>query len=402
MTRAGSFITSVAFVFVATLPLAHAKKTTSPITIRVLLKELDAQSVSRHIVSSKEGFVLENTKGLQKYLWKKQNHLILTVKNNKIYLRGHDKIFRHIKNDYLSITPIRHHLYFDTNIYHGTLVIRIDHKNKKLLLINNLNLDDYIYSVLRHESLSWWPHEMQKVQAVASRSYAVHQIKQSRKKANKGKLWDIRNSNFHQVYQGTHNCTHLRKAVEETKNSILTYKGNVALTMFDICCGGLIPHHMKFKDSNKPYLWRKRKCTFCKGKQGYTWQEKICSVQLLRQLKKHPQVKAKLQQINRITRIAVRERDKAGIAYSIAISEQKKTVVLTINELRSCLEKNPKSIALKVRKIKNDIVFNGYGWGHNVGLCQLGAREMVRKGWGYKKILSYYYPGTKFGNVKKI
>ena len=41
-----------------------------------------------------------------------------------------------------------------------------------------------------------------------------------------------------------------------------------------------------------------------------------------------------------------------------------------------------------------DFVFEGKGWGHGVGLCQWGAKVMGEKGYDYKKILEFYYPGT--------
>ena len=37
---------------------------------------------------------------------------------------------------------------------------------------------------------------------------------------------------------------------------------------------------------------------------------------------------------------------------------------------------------------------HGAGWGHGVGLCQIGAAVMGEKGYSYREILSHYYPGT--------
>jgi len=38
--------------------------------------------------------------------------------------------------------------------------------------------------------------------------------------------------------------------------------------------------------------------------------------------------------------------------------------------------------------------FEGYGWGHGVGLCQWGAKGMAEEGYTYQEILRYYYPGS--------
>ena len=40
-------------------------------------------------------------------------------------------------------------------------------------------------------------------------------------------------------------------------------------------------------------------------------------------------------------------------------------------------------------------LFRGKGWGHGVGLSQWGAKALADQGWDFKKILSFYYPGTK-------
>ena len=40
------------------------------------------------------------------------------------------------------------------------------------------------------------------------------------------------------------------------------------------------------------------------------------------------------------------------------------------------------------------ITLHGAGWGHGVGLCQIGAAVMSVRGYGYRDILSHYYPGS--------
>ena len=40
------------------------------------------------------------------------------------------------------------------------------------------------------------------------------------------------------------------------------------------------------------------------------------------------------------------------------------------------------------------VILSGHGWGHGVGLCQIGAAVMASRGKSYSEILSFYYPGT--------
>ena len=41
----------------------------------------------------------------------------------------------------------------------------------------------------------------------------------------------------------------------------------------------------------------------------------------------------------------------------------------------------------------------GRGWGHGVGLCQIGAAVMATRGYNYREILAHYYPGTAINNI---
>lgn len=49
--------------------------------------------------------------------------------------------------------------------------------------------------------------------------------------------------------------------------------------------------------------------------------------------------------------------------------------------------------------IPQKIVLTGAGWGHGVGLCQIGAAVMGEKGYSYKEILNHYFRGAE---LKKI
>ena len=48
-----------------------------------------------------------------------------------------------------------------------------------------------------------------------------------------------------------------------------------------------------------------------------------------------------------------------------------------------------------MENIEDGFVLHGKGWGHGVGLCQIGAAVMGDKGVPYEDILQFYYPGTE-------
>jgi stage II sporulation protein D len=45
------------------------------------------------------------------------------------------------------------------------------------------------------------------------------------------------------------------------------------------------------------------------------------------------------------------------------------------------------------------VTVTGRGWGHGVGMCQVGCREMARKGLTEAEILRYYYPAADFTRI---
>ena len=48
---------------------------------------------------------------------------------------------------------------------------------------------------------------------------------------------------------------------------------------------------------------------------------------------------------------------------------------------------------------KKVFVLKGAGWGHGVGLCQIGAAVMGAEGYTYTEILHHYYPGAELKSL---
>lgn len=375
---------------------------TKKIMIRVLLKELPIDQKITFAIQSNKGFVLESPIGSGKQVQWHHQILNLLAHDNNLFLLTESGTYKRIKTNEIGIASVDGELKIDNYRYKGAVYLKIDQKKQTVQMVNKVNLDDYIYAVLRYESLSYWPLEMQKVQAVASRTYAVRQIKTARSNEAKMPFYDIKNNNFHQVYNGNHDYVHLRKAVDETHNLILTYNDNIALTMFDICCGGIIPGYMKKRDADKPYLFRKTRCTYCQDKANYEWQYSINKETLLQRMLDTPKLATKAKKLGKIVGISLKEKDRAGIAHRILIHGSRNNIIFTNNEFKAALGAHAKSSAYSVKKSQNDIVTHGYGFGHNIGLCQIGARELVAKGKSYQEILEFYYPKTKLMKLRVI
>jgi SpoIID/LytB domain protein len=69
-------------------------------------------------------------------------------------------------------------------------------------------------------------------------------------------------------------------------------------------------------------------------------------------------------------------------------------------EIRRILsESHLYSSAFYVEKADNKFVLHGAGWGHGVGLCQIGAAVMGAKGYTFDEILRHYYVGASIKNI---
>ncbi|OAB41033.1 sporulation protein [Paenibacillus macquariensis subsp. defensor] len=105
--------------------------------------------------------------------------------------------------------------------------------NGQLALVNEVPLEQYLYSVVGAEVPSSWPSEALKTQAVAARSYAVFQ-------RNKFKVADVVDTTLSQVYNGTSSeAASVTKAVDDTKGEILMKDGKVVEAIFSSNSGGV-------------------------------------------------------------------------------------------------------------------------------------------------------------------
>ena len=90
------------------------------------------------------------------------------------------------------------------------------------------------------------------------------------------------------------------------------------------------------------------------------------------------------------------ERGLSGRIMKLKITGSKGVLVVGKElEIRRILSiSHMKSSAFDVVVKDGKAVFDGAGWGHGVGLCQIGAAVMADKGYTYAEILSHYYPGS--------
>lgn len=365
-----------------TTPFLDESTQRPALRVRVLLEEQRISHIPTFTLTSPSGFVIydgDNTRRKQRI---QHTQMTLSYYNHAFWLRN-----KRISSQRICIaTPDNGPIGYGDNQYAGTMTLRMH--NKSVYLINFVDIEEYVFSVLRWEGWPGWPDEVNKTFAIMCRTYVVDKVWHQRKHY-KHRIYDIKNTNIHQTYKGLHNFHRMRNAIHATRGIILTYAGNPILAMYDSCCGGVIPAHVSGCDFRKaPYLERTYACRFCRSTKLYTWQRQYSVSRFSQMLS--DQIKT-----SHIHDIVVTKRDRAQVVQEVQIRTNTGWVALSGRTLyRACSDL--RSLCFWVRKEGDAIVFDGYGFGHHLGLCQWGTREMVRQGWDYKNILKFFYPSVSF------
>ncbi|MCX5697362.1 MAG: SpoIID/LytB domain-containing protein [Candidatus Omnitrophica bacterium] len=264
--------------------------------------------------------------------------------------------------------------------------IQISRKdNAHLLVTNVVSLEDYIKGILYHEVSHYWPQEALRAQAIVCRTYALYQMRE-----NKLKDFDVTSDIYSQVYGGlTSERQRTNLAVEETNGDILTYQGRVFPAFFSATCGGHTEDAAELWKIDLPPL-KGVVCDFCVESPHYKWHYVLSKQELLKK------VVSAGYGIDRIMAISPAGKDPSGRITGLKISSLLKEVSIPAKDLRNLIGPNLiRSTNFEVSTVNNDVVFEGLGWGHGVGMCQWGAYFMAKSGHTYIDILRHYYPGAE-------
>ena len=107
--------------------------------------------------------------------------------------------------------------------------------------------------------------------------------------------------------------------------------------------------------------------------------------------------------VGRILSVTPLERGGSGRISRLKIEGEEKTFIVGKElEIRRILsDSHLKSSAFDVEMTDEKVILHGSGWGHGVGLCQIGAAVMASEGYDYIQILEHYYPGTKINHYEE-
>ncbi len=280
--------------------------------------------------------------------------------------------------------------------YRGNL--EFQGSNLGLTVINELNLEDYLNSVVPNEMPASWPLEALKTQAVASRSYVLYH-KQRASYAASG--FDILSTQQSQAYQGIgRENPQTTLAVSQTAGQILQYNGNIIETVFHSSNGGYTEASGDIWTSDLPYL-QAGVDPYDANEAHYNW-FKACNLEEL----------AAKYELVKITDVSIESYTRSGgrVKGLVLTGEDSNQQIVT--STISGAEKIRKDFALSsavftVQKEFNEegnlvaVTLVGNGFGHGLGLSQYGACNRAKAGQSYQQILDFYYPNCQLTNQVK-
>ena len=265
-------------------------------------------------------------------------------------------------------------------------------KNLKLLVVNHVELEDYLRGVLSKEAPDYWPAEALKAIAIAARTYALYQ----RFTKELGD-YDVTGDVMSQDYGGkTAERASTTRAVKATDGWILMYNGQLFPSFYYSTCGGRTEHGRVMGKFDLEPLRGSVACNFCSASPFFQWQRRLTKADVNWALYKSPHGS-----IGTIRNVAVTKRTDSGRAEEITISGSLKALRLNGYEFRSLFGFDRiRSAFFSVAPDPEGFIIDGHGWGHGVGLCQWGAAELARRGLSAPEILAYYYRGAQLVHVK--
>jgi len=274
--------------------------------------------------------------------------------------------------------------------YRGTLEVRRDRVGG-LTVVNVVGIETYLRGVVPSEMPATYPLAALKAQAVAARGQAL--IKAGR---HRSEGFDLCAGQHCQVYGGaTSEAASTDRAVAETRGEVLEYDGRLADTLYSSNCGGHTANNEDYWPGQKLYLKYAPPVNCNQPRYASSSKIRWWSVMPRKELAKT--ICQTVGDFGELLDLRVTERADSGMARELTVIGSRRLYkVRGPAEIRRVLGGlNSATFAVSAVRERDDLpaafVIWGAGWGHQVGMCQVGAAGLADAGWDYREILSKYY-----------
>ncbi len=257
-------------------------------------------------------------------------------------------------------------------------------------LVNDLPMEEYLQGVVPRElGPKKYPElEALKAQSVAARTFAVESLGRN---AEKG--FDMYLDSRSQAYGGFDSEDALsNRAVWETRGMVASYQGKPIVSLYCSTCGGMTESFdVIFKGGPIDYLRGGASCSD-ELSPYHSWDEWI-------DLRTRVPEITRYAGFGRVKDLKILARSSRGRVIRMKFFGDGRESVLEGNDLRFALGlRSNWLLSLDLNRDRDGYIekihVKGRGWGHGVGLCQIGAVEMAESGKKYDEILHHYYQGV--------
>jgi stage II sporulation protein D len=285
----------------------------------------------------------------------------------------------------LDITP-RHHdglISAGTRLFRGSLEIK--RRDKGLMVINSLNLEQYLYGVVPKEAPPRWEMAALRAQAIVARTYALYQHTRQRNGDYDVAAEYVRD----QVYDG-YGAEHPRttQAVDETQGVVLTCHGELVPAYYHAESAGYTENSEHVWSAPHPCL-RAVKTPIYPASPYVQWSATLSLQDLRLTLEKRGYA------VGHIQRIEALQRSPTGRIILLKLGHSRGETSLRGTDFRLAVGPEViRSTRFTVELRGGRALFTGQGWGHGVGLCQWCSQGMAELGYDHEAILKHYYLGA--------
>jgi stage II sporulation protein D len=287
--------------------------------------------------------------------------------------------------------------------YSGDFVAIVDSAFVKI--INLIEPDLYLKGVVPTEVESTWPADTLQAQAVAARTYAwwtVLQTKSSDLFLNQNETYDIDDTVMYQAYTGkTKRQTSSDRAVDATAGETLRYHGDFIESFFAADAAGFTESSEQVFGLKLPYCVSKKE-VYDVTKTKTQWSLSL-SLKTLKNMLEPGSPDFDILPLSGMgdlknIQVLAKNRDKSGRATQVTVTTTTGSFTIPAPDFRFLTK--IRSTLFNVKVVDNQVEFEGKGYGHGVGMSQIGALQTVQQlHWNYKDVLKFYYPETDL--VKK-
>ncbi|RTL42480.1 MAG: SpoIID/LytB domain-containing protein [Candidatus Melainabacteria bacterium] len=243
-----------------------------------------------------------------------------------------------------------------------------------ITVINIVDLEDYLLSVLPGEMPSSWPLEALKAQAVAARSYAIANIGKHSKEG-----YDLRATIDDQVYNGVSSeNANSNRAVAETEGLILKHEGKPVSAFFHSTSGGSTEVAEHVWGRPVPYL--RMVPDYDDMSPHFAWNRKV---------KVDDMARAIGADLGPLTSFSIVSRTPSNRVKDTVLVGANGSKTISGETLRKVFKLPSTNFNIVCKD--NTLEFLGRGNGHGLGLSQWGARALAEHGYNAAQILTYYY-----------